>query len=199
MQLIRKYPSKKFKIRPDHKINLSLIEPYWDEVLRFVATILTKTTAAPQLLKRLNSYSKEHALYKALKEFGRIIKSIYILTYIDDLKLRQQVNRQWNKIELSNKFSKAVFFVDSQPFKVGSKDEQILIVACKSFIQNCIVLWNYLYLSQELIDTKHEQSKQRLLTIIKQNSVISWRHINFYVEYDFTVITENNDNKVFDL
>lgn len=61
------------------------------------------------------------------------------------------------------------------------------------------MLWNYLYLSQELIDTKHEQSKQRLLTIIKQNSVISWRHINFYGEYDFTVINENNDNKVFDL
>lgn len=49
------------------------------------------------------------------------------------------------------------------------------------------------------MDTKHEQSKQRLLTIIKQNSVISWRHINFYVEYDFTVINENNHNKVFDL
>lgn len=121
---IRKYPSKKFKISPDHKINLSLIEPYWDEVLRFVATILTKTTTS-QLLERLNSYSKEHALYKGLKEFGKIIKSIYILTYIDDLTLRQQVNSQLNKIELSNKFSKAVFFVNSQEFKVGSKDEQI--------------------------------------------------------------------------
>lgn len=137
---IRKYPSKKFKIRPDHKINLSLIEPYWDEVLRFVATILTKTTAAPQLLKRLNSYSKEHTINKALKEFGRIIKSIYILTYIDDFTLRQQVDRQLNKIELFNKFSKAAFFANSQEFKVGSKDEQILKVAYKSFIQNCIVL-----------------------------------------------------------
>jgi TnpA family transposase len=196
---IRKYPKKEFKIRPNHKINLALIEEYWDDILRFIATIKTKTTTASQLLKRLNSHTKEHPLYKALKEFGRIIKSIYILTYIDSLSLRQQIYKQLNRIELSNKFSKAVLSAQAQEFKTGATAEQILIVACKSFIQNCVVLWNYLYLSQALLDAKNEQSRKRLLLLIKQNSVISWRHINLQGEYDFTVANNSSYNSMFDL
>jgi hypothetical protein len=119
-------------------------------------------------------------------------KSIYILTYIENLTLRQQIDRQLNKIELSNKFSKAVFFANSQEFKVGAKEDQILIVACKSFIQNCIVLWNYLFLSNEVINAKNEKSKKYLIAIIKQNSVISWRHINLHGEYDFTVANDKH-------
>ena len=196
---IRKYPKDQFKIRPDHKINFTLIEEHWDDVLRFIATIKTKTTTASQLLKRLNSYTKEHPLYKALKEFGRIIKSIYILTYIDDLPLRQQIYKQLNRIELSNKFSKAVIAAQAQEFKTGATAEQILIVACKSFIQNCVVLWNYLYLSQALLNAKTEQSRKHLLMLIKQNSVISWRHINLHGEYDFTIANDSAYSAMFDL
>ena len=46
---------------------------------------------------------------KAIKEFGRIIKSLFILTYYDDIKLRQRIEKQLNRIELSNKFGRAVF------------------------------------------------------------------------------------------
>jgi TnpA family transposase len=40
-----------------------------------------KVTTASQLFKRLNSYSNQHPLYQALKEFGKIIKSRFILKY----------------------------------------------------------------------------------------------------------------------
>jgi hypothetical protein len=36
----------------------------------------------------LNSYSKQHALYRALKAFGQIPKSLFILQVIDDPVLR---------------------------------------------------------------------------------------------------------------
>jgi len=75
-----------------------------------VATIKSKQTTASQLLKRLTSYSKHHKLYTALKEFGKIIKSDFLLTYIDDVELRQRIEKQLNKVENSNKFSKAVFW-----------------------------------------------------------------------------------------
>ena len=48
------------------------------------------------------------------------------------------------------KFSNAVFYVNNSEFKQGSPDEQNIAVACKVLIQNAIVLWNYLYLSQLL-------------------------------------------------
>lgn len=50
-------------------------------LLRFMATIKTKTTTASQLFKRLNSYAKDHYLYRALREFGRIIKSVSVISW----------------------------------------------------------------------------------------------------------------------
>ena len=67
-------------------------------ILRFVATIKLKQTTASQLFKRLNSYSNQHPLYQALKEFGKIIKTLFILRYIDDVELRQSIEKQLNKI-----------------------------------------------------------------------------------------------------
>ena len=70
-------------------------------ILRFVATIKLKQTTASQLFKRLNSYSNQHPLYQALKEFGRIIKTLFILRYIDDVKLRRSIEKQLNKLPRS--------------------------------------------------------------------------------------------------
>jgi DNA invertase Pin-like site-specific DNA recombinase len=36
------------------------------------------------IFRRLNSYSKQHGLYHALKAFGQILKSIFILRVIDE-------------------------------------------------------------------------------------------------------------------
>lgn len=144
------YEKRGYKILTIRIINVKLIEKYWDDVLRFMATIKLKHTSASQLFKRLSSYAKDHPLYQAIKKFGRIIKSIFILTYFDDVELRQRVEKQLNKVELSNKFSKAVFFANNQEFKQGDVGDQKIATACKVLIQNVILLWNYLYLSQLL-------------------------------------------------
>ncbi len=79
-----------------------------------MATIKLKYSTASQLFKRLSFYAKGHPLYQALKEFGRIIKTQYILTYYDDVNLKERVEKQLNKIEAPNRFSKAVFFSRNQ-------------------------------------------------------------------------------------
>lgn len=61
------YEKKGYKILPSRPINVKLIENYWDDILRFMATIKLKHTPASQLFKRLSSYAKDHPLYQALK------------------------------------------------------------------------------------------------------------------------------------
>jgi len=185
------YENRGYKILPSRIINLKLIEKYWDDILRFMATITLKHTSASQLFKRLSSYAKDHPLYQALKEFGRIIKSIFILTYFDDVELRQRIEKQLNKGELSNKFSKAVFFANNQEFTQGLKEEQEITAACTVLIQNSIVLWNYLYLSQLLTNTTPLE-RSRMADAIKRGSVTAWGHINMQGEYDFTKHSTND-------
>ncbi len=191
------YEKRGYKILPSRSINLKLIEKYWDDILRFMATIKLKHTTASQLFKRLSSYAKNHPLYQALKEFGKIMKSIFILTYFDDVALRQRIEKQLNKVELSNRFSKAVFFANNSEFKHGLLEDQKIAVACKVFIQNAIILWNYLYLSQLLANNAHPEEQKRMLEAIKRGSVITWCHINLHGEYDFTKHAANQ--AIFDM
>jgi len=169
------------------------LEQAWDEILRFMVTMKLKHTTASLLFKRLSSYAKDNKLYKALKEFDRVIKSIFVLTYYQDLELRQKIEKQLNKVELSNKFSKAVFFANNQEFKYGTLEEQKVIVTCKALIQNAIVFWNYLSLSQILANNPNLPERKQTVELIKQNSVMTWQHINLQGEYDFTRYAANDN------
>jgi len=180
------YEEKGYDILPDGMINTQIIAEQWDEFLRLIATLKLKETTASQLLKRLSSYSRQHPLYRALKAFGQIIKTIYILQYIDDLLLRQAVEKQLNKMESANKFEKAVFYGNNQEFQQETKEEQLIAEGCKRLIANAIICWNYLYISQKLADVKTEDEQKILISRIKQGSIITWQHINLHGEFDFS-------------
>jgi len=190
---IKRYQNKNYKILPDRYISQALIEDNWDDVLRLMVTIKLKEATASQILKRLSSYAKQNPLYRAVKEFGRIIKSDFLLTYFDDLKLRQMIQKQLNKVELCNKFSSAVFFANNQEFNFTTKEEQEIAMHCKRLIQNAIILWNYLYLSK-LLDEADSTEKAELLEVIRQGSILIWQHINLHGEYDFTKKAANADS-----
>ena len=69
------------------------IAKFWDDILRFIATIKLKETTASDIFCRLNSYSKQHGLYHALKAFGQILRSIFILRLIDEPVLRMSIEK----------------------------------------------------------------------------------------------------------
>ena len=183
---IKDYKDKNYKILPSDYLDEKLMEEKWDDNLRFIVTIKLKYSTASQIFKRLSSYAKQNPLYKALKEFGRITKTIFILKYYDDLNLRQEIEKQLNLVELSHKFAKAIFFGNNQEFQVESKEEQEIIVNCRRLIQNAIILWNYLYLSKLLMECGDREKRQEMLKIIQSGSIITWRHANLHGEYDFT-------------
>lgn len=121
------YRENGYTLLPVKQINTQIIEEQWEQILRLVITIKERRVSTSQLLKRLTSYSRKHKLYQALREFGRIIKTRFLLTYIDDVSLRQQIEKQLNKVENANKFSKAVFFGNSGEYFMPQKRSKILL------------------------------------------------------------------------
>lgn len=180
------YEEQGHVLLPDRYIREALIEEQWDEVLRFIATIRLKAATASQLFRRLNSYSKQHPLYRALKEFGRIPKTLFILKYVDDPELRQAVEKQLNKVEGSNKFARAISFGHNQEFTQSEKEDQEIAEGCRRLIKNAIVCWNYLYLSRELAAEKNEERRAELIEAIRNGSVATWRHFNLHGKFDFS-------------
>lgn len=173
-------------IAPDKTINETLIRENWDALLRLVATIKLKENTASDIFRRLNSYSRQHALYQTLKAFGQIIKSLFILRYVDDLSLRQAIERQLNKVELANRFTRAVAVGNPREFTQAEKEEQEIAEACNRLIKNSIICWNYLYLAHQLEKAPDEETKENLRRTIAAHAPMAWAHINMLGEYDFS-------------
>ncbi len=171
---------------PHKYINEPRIEEEWDEILRFVATIKLKITTASQLFRRLNSYSKQHPLYKALKEFGKIIKTLFILKYTDEVEFRQAIEKQLNKVENSNKLAKAISLGNDHAFLQGDKEGQSIAEGCRRLIKNNLMCWNALYISKKIEDEKDEDKKREIIKGLKKGSLMHYAHFNLGGEYDFS-------------
>ena len=97
-----------------------------------------------------DAHGLEVVLYRALKAFGQIIKSLFILRYLDDLVLRQAVEQQLSRVELANRFTRDVAVGSPREFLQAEKEDQEIAEACNRLIRNSIVCWNYLYLEHKL-------------------------------------------------
>jgi TnpA family transposase len=159
---------------------------YWDDILRFIATIKLKETTASDLFRRLNSYSKQHGLYQAIKAFGQILKSHFILRVIDEPALRMAIERVLNGVEHIHRFTRAVSVGNPREFLQAEKQEQEMAEACKRLIKNCIICWNYLYLSQKLAEMDDPARREAILNALTHGSAASWQHVNLLGEYDFS-------------
>ena len=98
------------------------------------------------MFRRLNSYSKQHGLYQALKAFGQILKSHFILRVIDEPVLRMAIERVLNGSNMVHRFTRAVSVGNPREFLQAEKQEQEMAEACKRLIKNCIICWNYISL-----------------------------------------------------
>lgn len=105
-------------ILPKRSINKSLILDNWDDILRFMTTIKLGYAPASTLFRMLSSKG-DSTLYKALKEFGKLLKTQFIYAYIEDVELRQRIQKQLNRAELGQKFKEAVFHGRKSQLRVG--------------------------------------------------------------------------------
>ena len=182
----RKNEGGDWMIAPKKYVNEKVILESWDDLLRLIVTIKLKEATASSIFRRLNSYSHQHRLYQAMKAFGQIIKSMFILHYIDQVELRQAIEKQLNKIELANGFTRAVAVGNPNGLEHADKADQEIAESCNRLIRNSIVCWNYLYLTQKITLAKTEEERKRLLDIIETHSPQSWGSFNMLGEFDFS-------------
>jgi TnpA family transposase len=183
------YENQEYKILPAKSayINEEIITEQWDQILRLLCTVKLKETLPSNILKRLSSYSKQNPLYKAIKEVGRVYKTIFLLKYYDEVILRQNIEKQLNRVELSHLFAKTVFFGNNRELKYATKEEQEIAVGCRKLIQNAIILWNYLFISEKLSRITNHAELQKQIERLKNSSMMTWQHVNLHGKYDFDI------------
>ncbi len=116
---------------------------------------------------------------------------MFILRYMQDVSFRKAIEKQLNRGENSNKFSKAVAFGNNQDILFEEKEEQDIAENCLQLIKNAIILWNYLYLIK-LLQSDNLVIAQHALATLQKGNVLAWKHILLHGEYDLS-LKENHD------
>ena len=111
---------------------------------------------------------------------------MFILRYIDDVELRMAIENLLNRIELGNRFTRAIAVGNPREFSDGDKEEQEIAEACNRLIKNAIVCWNYLLLEHRLDQASTDELRAEIRAAVANHSAISWEHINLLGEYDFS-------------
>jgi TnpA family transposase len=114
-----------------------------------------------------------------------------VLRYIDDVTLRQIIEKQLNKGAVANKFATAISFAGAEVTQ-AYRDDQEISAMCKTIIQNIIILWNYIELTK-IIMRSDNTSRQAILENITNASILTWQHINLHGIYDFSNLLSAND------
>jgi Tn3 transposase DDE domain len=128
-------------------INERLIEQQLSEVLRLAASIQQGTVTASLILRKLGSYPRQNSLALALRELGRLERTLFTLAWIEDPSLRRRVTAGLNKGEARNSLAKAVFFNRLGEIR-RSFENQRYRASGLNLVVAAITLWNTVYLER---------------------------------------------------
>ncbi|QXW84023.1 Tn3 family transposase [Bacillus sp. LJBS17] len=165
------------------QINTKVIEENYEDVLRLAHSIREGTVSASLIMGKLGSYSRQNSLATALRELGRIEKTIFILNYISDESLRRKIQRGLNKGEAMNGLARAIFFGKQGELRERTIQHQLQRASALNIIINAISIWNTLHLTKAVEYQKRSDSFNEEL--LHHMSPLGWEHINLLGEYHF--------------
>ena len=163
-------------------INLKQIRAHWDEILRLATSIKQGTVTASLMLRKLGSYPRQNGLALALRELGRIERTLFILDWLQNIELRRRVHAGLNKGEARNALARAVFFNRLGEIRDRSFEQQRYRASGLNLVTAAIVLWNTVYVERVVqamqvsgiaIDPEH----------LQYLSPLGWEHINLTGDY----------------
>jgi len=123
-------------------INWQLIETHLPDMLRIVLSIKAGKITPSTILRRLGSYSRKNKLYFAFRELGRAVRTIFLLNYIGDVKLRKTIQSATNKSEEFNNFAKWLFFGGEGIIAENIRHEQRKVIKYNQLVANLVILHN---------------------------------------------------------
>ncbi|MDX9718706.1 MAG: Tn3 family transposase [Thauera sp.] len=163
-------------------LNIKHVRAHWDEILRLASSIKQGTVTASLMLRKLGSYPRQNGLAVALRELGRIERTLFILDWLQNVELRRRVHAGLNKGEARNALARAVFFNRLGEIRDRSFEQQRYRASGLNLVTAAIVLWNTVYLersTQALRDAGNGIDNG----LLQYLSPLGWEHINLTGDY----------------
>lgn len=163
-------------------VNVKHIRAHWDEILRLAASIKQGTVTASLMLRKLGSYPRQNGLAVALRELGRIERTLFALDWMQNVELRRRVQIGLNKGEAKNALARAVFLNRLGEIRDRSFENQRYRASGLNLVVSAIVLWNTVYL-ERAVQALRDSGKDVDDKLLSHLSPLGWEHINLTGDY----------------
>jgi TnpA family transposase len=194
MPRIRNWKGKDFyrpspETRFDHidslftaQVDWDLIEAMRPELLRVAVSIKSGAILPSEILRRLGSFSRKNKLYFALRELGRVVRTMFLLRYISEAELRQAIQVATNKSERFNEFVQWISFGGDSVIAENVRDEQRKFIKYNHLVANILAFHNLVSMTKA-IDLLKAQGQKISNEVLAALSPYLTSHINRFGQY----------------
>ena len=137
-------------------IDWDLLADHWEYLMQVTLSIHKGKVLPSWLLQKLNSDNPKNKLYLALRELGRVHRTLFLLQYVSKPQLRRQIQAATTKIEAYNLFSQWIFFGGDSIMKSRDPVEYEKRIKYKDLIANAIMLHNVV----DMTNVLHEMAQE---------------------------------------
>jgi len=166
------------------RINRDRILRNWDDLLRVAGSLKRGWVTASLLIGKLQSYPRKNRLTRALQEYGRLVKTIFILRYLESADYRRRILGQLNKGEALHGLREFLLFANKGTLRKKQEEELRNQAGCLNLVTNAVVTWNTVYMAA-VIERLQAEGKTVNEEDIARLSPARYEHINPYGKYRF--------------
>lgn len=163
-------------------IKVGTIEAEWDDLVRMAASIREGTVAPSIILRKLSAYRRQNKLDLALRELGRIERTLFTLDWLEQPDLRRACQAGLNKGEARHALADAVYTNRQGRFTDRTLENQQYRASGLNLLIAAIAYWNALYLGRAA-DHLRYSGIEIDETLLAHVSPLGWSHIGLTGDY----------------
>jgi TnpA family transposase len=164
--------------RPVRKLNTELIVSEWDQLQRIFVSLAQKTISQRILIAKLSGSKRRNRTLQELWEYDHILRSQYLLEFVDSPRLRQNVQQALNRGEQYHHLRRALTHGNIGKLRYVTEEEQELWNEACRLLVNAILFYNMRILEQA-ITAREAAGELADAAFLHTVSPVAWHHINF--------------------
>lgn len=126
-------------------------------------------------------HPRQNGLAVALRELGRLERTLFTLDWLQNVELRRRVQIGLNKGEAKNALARAVFFNRLGELRDRRFENQRYRASGLNLVVAAIVAWNTVYLERSVNSLRENQAVDD--DLLQYLSPLGWEHINLTGDY----------------
>ena len=165
-----------------NRIREDVIARNWPDILRVAATLAAGSMPPSQLLRKFAAYPRQHELAVALREIGRVERTLFIIDWLLDPDMQRRAGAGLNKGEAHHALKNALRIGRQGEIRDRTSEGQHYRMAGLNLLAAIVIWWNTARLD-EAVSQRENEGLTVDPELLAHISPLGWSHILLTGEY----------------